>query len=773
MRANVALALLIAVSGAVVLTTAAGARRTDSAFERFAESSNAADVQVQYSTGEDIDDDVQAAFRAHPDVEDVAPLYFTFAFNEASDYDLLVISGPDPALLREIDRPRVLEGRLPDPGAADEVLVNPFLQDELGVDVGDRFDLRTFSADTDFEDPEAEPEPGPTADLEVVGVGTLVYDAADTGFGFIAATPAFYERYASQAMGFGPSLDVTVRDGADAEAVAKQVTDGFTLEELFFSPVEDLEATVDDGTRALVVGLWAFTAVAAAAFLVACAQAVRRRLEATDADQPALRAVGLTRSQRAAALMMTVGPSVLAGCGLAMALSIPASALMPIGAPGRAEPHPGIRIDLLALLGGSAILAVLLLLATSWAAGRVVRPRTSVPGRGSALVARATPAQLLRARLGPVENLGVTMALDPDSQDGRVPVRSAFLGSIIGTTGLVAVLTFGAGLDALIREPARSGWNWTLSVELSDEEVEEVASLDGVEHLGHLFQRQVVVNGDTTTGNTMSSLAGSPSYTIVRGRMPATDEEVAVGPELADREDLEIGDRITLTGPSGDEERKVVVGQALFPQFDDDIAFNDGVALTPGALNRLATSDGEGNDTLAVTFADGISEAEAAERITSVAPNAVSVYSYPVLPTDVANLNDARPLPRALAVFLGLLGLAAVGHALATSVQQRRRELGTVRSLGFLGRQVRRAVTVQSTTMVLGGLAIGAPLGIVVGRTVWRGVADGLGVVSAPTVPVALLMAVVPAAIVAGVLLAWYPAHMARRGVALDALRAE
>jgi hypothetical protein len=75
--------------------------------------------------------------------------------------------------------------------------------------------------------------------------------------------------------------------------------------------------------------------------------------------------------------------------------------------------------------------------------------------------------------------------------------------------------------------------------------------------------------------------------------------------------------------------------------------------------------------------------------------------------------------------------------------------------------------------MVVVGLIVGVPLGIVIGRTVWRSVAEGLGVVSTPTVPVLLLTAVVPAAVVAGIIVAWFPGRMARRGVALDALRAE
>ena len=772
-RANLALVLLIAVTGAVVLTTAAGARRTDSAFERFMAASDTADVQVQYSTEDDIDDDVLEAFEEHPDVEQVARMQFTFGFSDDSDFDLLIVSGPDPELFRDIDRPRLLEGRRPDPTAADEVLLTPFLKDDLEAEVGDLVTINTMAEATDFEDPSAEPTPGPVLELEVVGIATLPYDAADASFGPALATPAFYEEHASQVFGFGPLFDVRVREGADATAVAEEVIEPYSssFEEFFISPATDLEATVDDATRALVIGLWTFAGVAALAFLVACAQAIRRRLEATDVDQPVLRAVGLSRGQRTLAVAMTVAPAVVAGAALAVVLAIPASATMPIGAPGRAEPHPGIQVDALALLGGAAVLAAMLIVATAWAARRVARAGPAVAGAGSALVARAAPAQLLRAQLRPAEHLGVTMALDPDSRQGRVPVRSAFLGTALGAAGLVGVLTFGAGLDSLVEDPFRSGWNWTLRIDPSDEELEAVAALDGVEHVGRLAQRQVEVNGEQVPGSAVSSVKGTPSFTVVRGRMPSTVDEIALGPGLADRAGLGIGDQVTMTGVNGEEVKKVVVGEALFPTFDEDVAFNEGVALTLPALEAQANSDGE--ETVLITFGDGISDAEAAERVASVAPEAVSVYSYPSLPTDVANLDDVRPLPRALATFLAILALAAVGHALATSVRRRRRELGTVRSLGFLGKDVSRAVTSQSVTLVLGGLIIGVPLGIVVGRTVWRAVADGLGVVSSPTVPVPLLVAVVLATVLAGIVVAWYPARMARRGVALDALRAE
>ena len=48
-----------------------------------------------------------------------------------------------------------------------------------------------------------------------------------------------------------------------------------------------------------------------------------------------------------------------------------------------------------------------------------------------------------------------------------MPVRSAIVGMAFGIAGVVGALTFGAGLDALVEDPARSGWNWTLAPDIA------------------------------------------------------------------------------------------------------------------------------------------------------------------------------------------------------------------------------------------------------------------------------------------------------------------
>ncbi len=66
-----------------------------------------------------------------------APVHHRGVRRGDSDYDLGIFAGPDPALFTEIDEPRILEGRRPDPSEPHEALINRFTQEDLGVEVGD------------------------------------------------------------------------------------------------------------------------------------------------------------------------------------------------------------------------------------------------------------------------------------------------------------------------------------------------------------------------------------------------------------------------------------------------------------------------------------------------------------------------------------------------------------------------------------------------------------------------------------------------------------
>ena len=113
-------------------------------------------------------------------------------------------------------------------------------------------------------------------------------------------------------------------------------------------------------------------------------------------------------------------------------------------------------------------------------------------------------------------------------------------------------------------------------------------------------------------------------------------------------------------------------------------------------------------------------------------------------PTPVAQLRDVQALPVALGVFLLLLALGAVGHALATAVRRRRVDVAVLRALGMTRWQSRGLVVTQASVLAIAGLLIGVPLGVALGRTIWRTVADYTPVEYVPPLALVALLLVGP-----------------------------
>ncbi len=145
----------------------------------------------------------------------------------------------------------------------------------------------------------------------------------------------------------------------------------------------------------------------------------------------------------------------------------------------------------------------------------------------------------------------------------------------------------------------------------------------------------------------------------------------------------------------------------------------------------------------------------------------------PRVPVEVDRLRQINWLSVTLAALLAILALVAVGHALVTSVRRRRQELAVLKTLGFTRRQIRCAVAWQATTLATIGLVAGIPAGVLVGGLVWRQVASGLGVATAPLLPTAAVLVIIPCALAAVNLLAFFPARAAARTRASVALRSE
>ena len=138
--------------------------------------------------------------------------------------------------------------------------------------------------------------------------------------------------------------------------------------------------------------------------------------------------------------------------------------------------------------------------------------------------------------------------------------------------------------------------------------------------------------------------------------------------------------------------------------------------------------------------------------------------------------DDYRPaagIDRFLAGTPPILGIAALGHALVTAVRRRRHELAILRAIGFTPRQTATTIVAQAATVAIVGLAVGIPLGIVLGRLTWQWVADATPLVFSPPVAVTVILLAIPVTIVVANLLAVGPARHASRLRPATVLRAE
>ncbi len=129
--------------------------------------------------------------------------------------------------------------------------------------------------------------------------------------------------------------------------------------------------------------------------------------------------------------------------------------------------------------------------------------------------------------------------------------------------------------------------------------------------------------------------------------------------------------------------------------------------------------------------------------------------------------------PLIFGVVLVLFGVATLLHLLVVTVARRQRDVGLLKTIGFVRRQVALSVSWQSTTVALAGVVIGVPTGIVVGRLVWQVFASSLGVVSAPLLTAWVIVAVAAGTMLVANVLAVGPAWVASRQRPASLLRTD
>ncbi len=807
-RGWLAAAALVALAGGVVLTTAAGARRTDTAYPRFLRASGGADVLIAPTNTDIPSYHYYAAVAKLPGVAIVAPVVGLAAVTVGTaESHIQLLAAPDARLGRLVERPKFMAGRMADPARVDEAVADRFLAAQLHLTVGSVLHL-LFGPSGPSGSPRTSSTPrsldfahATALTVRVVGLGINRDDVvpvnALASVGSLLVSPAVLrglspDRYAFDGayirLHRGASV---VAFGQQAQALAAEFPE--TGGQVLVANEHEQAAKVNHAIHPQAVALALFALLTALTGLLIVGQVLVRQVFVASADHPALRALGLTRDQLVAVGLVEVVAAAAAGAAMAVVIAVMASPLMPIGPARIAEPHPGVAFNWALLGSGGAAMVVLFGLRVTpslWRLASQGDAAEAAPATGG-VERRSRLADVLTRTGVPVSgSVGARMALEPGRGRTAVPTRTALAGSAVAVAAVAAAFTFGTSLVRLVNTPRLYGQTWQVSIDaqfgqLSEADVEAfLRRQGGVSGWTLGAHGDAIINGLEVASIGLTPGEGPPLFpTLLEGRAPQTVDEIALGTKTLALTHRRVGQTVMVAFPGGTARPFRVVGRAVFPFFGlgnfTPTGLGDGAAvLDPrpdltGGLNfaLVAMAPGPGRPDNIARFARNLK----ASGICPAGPAGQGCHGAVTAqrPADVSNYARIKSTPLVLAGILAVLALATVTHFLVTSIRRRRRDLAVLRTLGFVRRQVSAAVAWQASIVVVLALLVGLPLGVAAGRWVWLVLATRLGVAPEPQIPLPPLLVSVPVALAIANAVAAVPGWMAGRLLPGPVLRTE
>ena len=679
----------------------------------------------------------------------------------------------DGTYLGDVGQPIVAEGRMYDPDADDEVVID---ENTTGVEVGDVLSFTAYAPD---ELPFSGPATGVHLDVEVVGrVKTLAqFLFVPDGQAFLS--PGFAAEHGDDAL-LVENADVQLRNGAADIAALQRSVDEVVAPG---TPVLDLhEAARRVGTTTSVeqIALYVLAGVILLAGLVLVGQAVLQSASASADDLPTLSAMGMTRRTLTAVSLLVHAPTALTAGAAAAVTAIVASIWFPIGMGGRLDPDRGIQPTWAVLVPGVLLVA----LAVFVGAGTATWLRRRSPARSSS--PSSALARIRRATSVPV-GLGATMALGSGRGGTRLPARQALVGAAIGVLGVVATITLDAGLADALDHPERAGVAWDAGGIVSAESLRPdgvapdllatIEATPGVSHVATIDRQVLSVDGVGVPTFAVRPPPGADESPIklvlTSGRAPAGTDEAAIGPASAADLDVGVGDKITV---GTTDQQVTIVGEALFPS-DVHATFDEGLWLDGEGFDGPRTGSPQRGDgvqrQVAIELADGASVDKVVADLQDSVGGQFEELGPAVAPVELTNLENVRTLPRVLAGFLALLAVGALGHVLATAARRRRKDFAVLRALGLTRWDSRIVLNVQGTAIGLVGLIVGIPAGIVLGRLGWAVVAESVPLAVVRPVAALAVVALIPLALLVANGLAVWPGRRVARLHPAEVLRTE
>ncbi len=675
--------------------------------------------------------------------------------------------------------PIIVDGRLVDPAAGDEIMLGADAARQARLHVGDTVRVAGWhQRDLDAAiDGSVKPQTPPFSS-KVVGIVRYLEDVQpDEGgslsdvviSGRVYAGPGWLAAHAWGIAGYGSGVFVRLRGGPQSvpafdRTLSKGPGGWFTQTTTIGDvSVSSLRRVIDLERNALLI----FAVIAIAASIGFVGLTALRELRREAAEFARLSAIGMTRRELR---LVNVGRSLtiaLPACAVAAVGIVALSPFGPLGLARETEFDIGVRFD--ATVVALTLLAVIALFAVT---GLIAPIEGEAPRRLRAGQPASRIEPVLRG-VGPVALVGASVAR------GRSSRAAIGVTAVALTAGLAAGVMV-ASYDRLVSEPARFGAWWTIAVGQYSERAPldaGIAKLRGNPAVVAASGYQDDVDTFTFDGRAAPVVAatnyiGHEQPMTTDGRAPAGDREVALGRTTLQALHKHIGDAVTLGNTSNPHVRLRlrVVGIAVV---NDPITSQSGAGEGAVVVPRvLAETTGPSNvpQSIVIKLDPRRDRAAAIESVRRDFPGSIREVTPQV---DVRNLGHLRAVPWLISALIAILALATLVHALVTMLGRNRTNLAVLAALGFTRGQRRAVGVVASLALIVTGIAIAVPLGLIAGNRIWRGVTQHIGLPADTTVGWTTLVVAPLGALAVAVLIALAASRGTVRMAPSEQLRVE
>ena len=294
-----------------------------------------------------------------------------------------------------------------------------------------------------------------------------------------------------------------------------------------------------------------------------------------------------------------------------------------------------------------------------------------------------------------------------------------------------------------------------------------VAAVDGVQDVVQLRNVPAKVDGKNAVGTAPSGDLGSVmKLKMVQGSSNLGGTDLLVSDKQATEPGWKLGSKVRLQTVFGTSTTATVTGVY------QESPLSGPYLIGQDAYTALVPKQLQSSFVTLVNVEDGADVPPVQERIGEATKDYLTIKVQ--TPKEFANSQSGQ-IDQMLTVLYGMLGLslliAVLGiiNTLALSVVERKREIGMLRAVGMLRKQVRRTIYLESILISIFGALLGMVIGVAIGWCLVRTFREWIPDIQA-VIPWGTILFTLAMSAVAGVLAALWPAIRAARTKPLEAI---